>query len=340
MKAVILVKHGEAKSAFKIKEVNKPTISGSEVLIRVEAFGLNFADVMARRGLYNDAPPLPSVLGYDVVGRVTEAKSQEGEKLIGKRVVAMTRFGGYAEYSKTDISGAAVISDQLEAEKASALATQYCTAYYGAIECTNLFEKDKVLIHAAAGGVGTAITQLAKYKKCKVIGLTSKEDKIPYLKNNGVDFPINISNDDYASQIRDLLKNQKIDVAFNSVGGNTFNKDIKLLDKGGKIILYGAADRINKGKGLLGTVNLLWKFGIMTPVQLMMSSQSIIGINMLRIADHKPLILKRCLENVVNMTEKGILDPKSGGCYKVDDISKAHRFLESRNSVGKIVVKW
>ena len=234
MKAAVLTAKGDASKAFQIKEVPKPRPKDLEVLIEVEAFGLNFADVMARRGLYNDAPPLPSVLGYDVVGEVVEAVCDNGKKLLVKRVVAMTRFGGYAEYAKTDVSGLAVISKNLEAVKASALATQYCTAYYGAMECTNLFEGDRVLIHAAAGGVGTAITQLAKLRGCEVIGLTSKEEKIEYLKNNGVDHPINISKGDYIDQIK-KISNEKMDVIFNSVGGKTYKKDIdiKVIDKFG-----------------------------------------------------------------------------------------------------------
>ena len=339
MKAVVLKSYGEPEKSFHIKEVQKPVISHNEVLIKVEAFGLNFADVMARRGLYNDAPPLPSVLGYDVVGKVVDAICEEGKKILGKRVVAMTRFGGYAEYAKTDVSGVAVISNELDAVKASALATQYCTAYYGAMECTNLFKGDRILIHAAAGGVGTAITQLAKLKGCEVIGLTSKDEKINYLIDNGVDHPINISKGDYSQKIK-AISSEKLDAIFNSVGGKTFKKDMKILDKGGKILLYGVADRLNKGKGTLGTLNLLWKFGIMSPVQLMISSQSIIGINMLRIADHKPTVLKRCLEKVVEMTENGSIDPKEGGIFNIEELSKAHSLLESRRSVGKIIVNW
>ena len=123
MKAAVLKSYGDAKKSFHIEEVPMPVISNNEVIIKVEAFGLNFADVMARRGLYNDAPPLPSILGYDVVGEVVEAVCEEGKKLLGKRVVAMTRFGGYAEFAKTDVSGVAVISNNLASVKASARCT-------------------------------------------------------------------------------------------------------------------------------------------------------------------------------------------------------------------------
>lgn len=340
MRAAVLVRTGDATKAFEIREVDQPNISGLDVLIKVEGFGLNFADVMARNGLYQDAPPLPSILGYDVVGKVVESASEEGQSLVGKRVVAMTRFGGYAEFAKTDYRACAVISDQLSITKAAALATQYCTAYYAAYECTNLFEGYRVLIHASAGGVGTALTQLSKLKGCTVFGTTGSDSKFEYLKNNGVDFPINYIKTDYEKELLKLSGGQKLDVAFNSVGGSTFKKDLKLLEKGGKSIIYGAAERSGKKGGPLATLGLAWNFGIFSPIQLLMNSQGIIGINMLRIADHKPLVLKRCLEEVVRMTEEGILNPEEGGTFDIQQISEAHAYLESRKSTGKIAVKW
>ena len=341
MKAVVLESFGDSKKVFCVKDVPAPSnLKADEVLIKVEAFGLNFADVMARRGMYNDAPPLPAILGYDVVGEVVEYGGENGKYLVGKRVVAMTRFGGYAQYAKTKISGVVEIGIQMPAYKASALATQYCTAYYGAYETTNLFEGDNVLLHAAAGGVGTAITQLAKLKGCKVFGITSSAEKVDYLKKNGVDVPIVAVEGNYHQQLKKHLGDQMLDVVFNSVGGVTYKKDSALLNKGGKIILYCVADRLSMRKGVLGTLQLVWKFGLMSPLKVLINSQSIIGINMLRIADYKPKTLKRCLEKVVEMTLDGTLNPMNGGDFNVDDIDKAHDFLESRKSVGKVIVNW
>lgn len=340
MKAAVLTKTGAAEKAFEIREVERPTVDGLFVLIKVEAFGLNFADVMARNGLYQDAPPLPSILGYDVVGEVIEVATDEAKHLLGKRVVAMTRFGGYAEYAKTDYRACAVISDKISATKAAALATQYCTAYYAAYECTNVFEGDYVMIHAAAGGVGTALTQLCKYKGCKVFGTTGSDSKFEYLKANGVDFPINYRKDDYEKEVFKQGGGRLLDVAFNSVGGTTFKKDFKLLEKGGKSVIYGAAERSGKKGGALATLGIAWNFGVLSPIQLLINSKGVIGINMLRIADHKPLVLKRCLEEVVRMTEEGTLNPAEGGTFKVDQIGEAHAYLESRKSTGKIAVTW
>jgi NADPH2:quinone reductase len=340
MRAAVLIKTGNALNAFQIKEVPEPKLEGLDVLIKVEGFGLNFADVMARNGLYKDAPPLPSILGYDVVGRVEKANTPEAEHLIGKRVVAMTRFGGYAEYAKTDYRACAVISEEMDLTKATALATQYCTAYYAAYECANLFEGDQVLIHAAAGGVGTALTQLAKNKGCVVYGTTGSDSKFEYLKNNGVDFPINYIKNDYEKELLKISGGSKLDIAFNSVGGTTFKKDFELLERGGKSIIYGAAERSGKKGGIFSTLGLAWNFGIFSPIQLLMNSKGIIGINMLRIADYKPLVLKRCLEEVVRLTENETLHPEIGGTFSIEEIGEAHAYLESRKSTGKIAVKW
>lgn len=340
MRAAVLIKTGSADKAFEIREVDYPKIEGLEVLIKVEGFGLNFADVMARNGLYQDAPPLPSILGYDVVGEVIEAATDEAKHLLGKRVVAMTRFGGYAEYAKTDYRACAVISDQISLTKATALATQYCTAYYAAYECTNVFEGDHILIHASAGGVGTALTQLCKHKGCTIYGTTGSDSKFDYLRSNGVDFPINYRKSDYELEVKKLNGGRLLDVAFNSVGGTTFKKDFRLLEKGGKSIIYGAAERSGKKGGAIATLGLAWNFGVLSPIQLLMQSKGVIGINMLRIADYKPLVLKRCLEEVVRMTEEGILNPEEGGTFYIEQIGEAHAYLESRKSTGKIAVTW
>lgn len=340
MKAATLVRKGDANQAFEIREIEKPTLDTFDVLIKVEAFGLNFADVMARKGMYAAAPAIPSVLGYDVVGEVVESKGEEGKHLVGKRVVAMTRFGGYAEYAKTDYRACAIISAEMNPAKATALATQYCTAYYAAYECVSLFEGDKVLLHAAAGGVGTALTQLLKLKGCEIYGLTSSDKKLDYLKKQGVDFPINHKKSDYVAQVFKHSKGKRVDVAFNSVGGSTFKKDAQLLDKGGKQVIYGAAEMADSKGNMFSKLNLLRKFGFYTPISLLIKSQGVIGVNMLVIADFKKNVIKRCLEEVVKLTEEGKLDPQVGGEFPIEKIGEAHAFLEGRKSTGKIVVTW
>jgi len=163
MKAITLVKHGKAESAFEERECPKPLPKDGEVLIRVEAFGLNFADVLARLGLYREAPPIPCVLGYEVAGDVVEVGNGVDKSWLSKRVTAFTRFGGYAEFATTQASGIAEIGN-MDAGKATALATQYGTAWYMACDRAFIRKGDAVLVHSAAGGVGTALTQILKQK--------------------------------------------------------------------------------------------------------------------------------------------------------------------------------
>lgn len=340
MKAAVLVKHGEANKAFEIRQVEEPSLEMDEVLIKVEAFGLNFADVMARQGLYQDAPPLPSILGYDVVGIIEKVGDESNNHLLGKRVVSMTRFGGYAEYAKTKAEGVSEIPETLPAGEALALATQYCTAYFMAYECVSVFEGDNVLMHAAAGGVGTALAQLLTLRGCTIFGLTSSDEKLHYLKDNGVHYPINYTKSNYETEIRKALGGNKLDVAFNSIGGASLKKDNRLLQKGGRTVLFGVADRSGKGKGMLPTLGLAWKSGIFSPLQMLMKSQAIIGVNMLHIADEKPQVIKRCLDAVVKLTEEGKLKPFVGGVFKYDKIGDAHALLEGRMSKGKIIGEW
>jgi len=341
MKAAVLVKHGKAAQAFELKEVPQPEMKANEVLIKVEAFGLNYADVMARNGLYREAPPLPSIIGYDVVGYVEAQGDEVKEQLVGKRVVALTRFGGYAEYVATDTRGVAVISESLSVGEATALATQYCTAWYAGCEMVNLYPGDNVLIHAAAGGVGTALTQIAKYKGCTVFGTAGSEHKFDYLKQNGVDHIINYRTSDYSEEIQKILgPDGRLDVAFNSLAGKTLKKDRKLLGSSGRSVCYGGAERSGKKGGIFSTIGFLLNSGFINPLFLMMLSKGVIGVNMLKVADNKPSMLKRSMESVIDGTEKGWLKPAVGKTYTADEIAEAHAFLESRQSVGKIVVKW
>ncbi len=340
MKAAVLVKHGASEKAFEIREVEVPILEQDEVLIKVEAFGLNYADVMARQGLYQDAPPLPSILGYDVVGVIDKVGAESNKHLLGKRVVSMTRFGGYAQYAKTNAAGVSEIASTLPAGEALALATQYCTAYFMAYECVSVFEGDNVLMHAAAGGVGTALAQLLTLKGCTIFGLTSSDEKLEYLKENGVHHPINYTKSNYETEIRKILGGNKLDVAFNSVGGSTLKKDNRLLQKGGRSVLFGVAERSGKGKGIIPTLDLAWKSGFFSPLQMLMKSQAIIGVNMLHVADEKPQVIKRCLDEVVKLTEEGKLKPYVGGVFKFDKIGEAHALLESRKSKGKVIVEW
>ncbi len=310
-----------------------------EVQIEVESFGLNYADVMARNGLYREAPPLPCVIGYEVVGKIVDLGKEASKDLLGKRVVAFTRFGGYARHVNTKHLAVAEIGDY-DGGKALCLATQYVTAFYMSHVATTVQKGDKVLVHAAAGGVGTALIQLLKGKGVTLFAKTGSDSKKEYLEEMGVDHIINYNKHDYADQIQRVLKRERIDVSFNPVAGSTFKKDWKLLGNGGKLLLFGGSERSGKKWGIFSTLNFVRKMGIIIPITLMMRSKSVIGVNMLKVGDYKPYTMEFCLKSVVQKALNDEVDPKVGASYSADKIADAHAFLESGKSTGKVVVNW
>lgn len=337
--AIHLISNGADDQAFEEREFELASLEDDEVQIEVESFGLNYADVMARNGLYREAPPLPCVIGYEVVGKIVEIGKDAPHELMGKRVVAFTRFGGYSKHVNTKHIAVAEIGDY-DAGKALCLATQYVTAFYMSHVATTVQKGDRVLVHAAAGGVGTALIQLLKGKGVTIFAKTGSDNKKPYLEDLGVDHIINYNKLDYAEQIQHILKRERIDVSFNPVAGSSFKKDWKLLGNGGKILLFGGSERSGKKWGILSTLNFVRKMGIIIPITLMMRSKSIIGVNMLKVADHKPFTLEFCLKSVVEKALNNEIDPKVGATYTADKIADAHAFLESGKSTGKVVVEW
>lgn len=337
--AFVLKKNGDAETAFALETVTLPELGASQALIQVEAFGLNYADVMARLGLYREAPPMPCVIGYEVVGTVTAIGNAVEHDLVGQRVVAFCRFGGYAQHVVTEAFGVVPIGD-LDAAKALALATQFVTAYYMVERAANVQEGERVLIHAAAGGVGTALIQLCKRKKaivCAKIGSRSKERIV---RDLGADEVVVYTEKPYEESVAAWLGNDTLDVSFNPVAGSTFKKDASLVGTGGRLVLFGGSERSGGRWGIFSTLGFVWKMGFVIPIALMMRSRSVIGINMLKVADHKPEVLKNCLNAVVQLAKNNEIEPVVGGQFTQSDFAKAHQQLESGTTIGKLAVFW
>jgi NADPH2:quinone reductase len=202
----------------------------------------------------------------------------------------------------------------------------------------NLHEGDRVLIHAAAGGVGTALVQYAKYKGCEIFGTAGSDAKLKLLREAGVDHPINYVTEDFEPAVMKITGGQGLDAIYDANGGLSVKKGFRSLASGGRLVCYGGSHIA--GQNIFGKIKTLWDFGFYHPLQFMTRSKSIIGVNMLRIADNKPLVLKRCLENVVRLHEQGVFKPAVGGIFPVNQVGEAHEFLASRKSTGKISVSW
>lgn len=340
MKAVVLVKTGDPRRAFQIQDLPEPVVAAHQVSIDVDVFGLNFADVVARLGQYRDCPPLPTVIGYEVVGRVAEVGSEVYGLSKGQRVMAFTRFGGYARRVVTDARAVVPISEDLDAGMATALCVQYCTAYFAAEYITRLHAGEHVLVQSAAGGVGTALVQLAKLRGCVIYGTAGSEKKMDYLREQGVDYPINYQKEDFAKYIAKKAPNGKVQVVFDAVGGSSVRKGLGILQAGGRIVCYGAAVFSERGQNIFGTLKHALSFGIYHPAQLMMASKSLMGVNMLRVADEQPLVLQHCLRAVADLAMSGAVKPVVDTVFPIEQLPEAHEKLEFRGSIGKIAVKW
>ncbi len=337
--AFVLRKFGTANAAFERRMVRLNELKADEVCIESEAFGLNYADVMARLGLYQEAPPLPCVVGYEVVGKITAAGSEVSTDLVGKRVLAFCRFGGYARHVHTKAYAVVPIND-MPAQEATALCTQAVTAYYMAEYLAPIHKGDNVLIHAAAGGVGTVLIQLAKRKGAIVYAKVGHSSKREIVKLCGADFVINYREEDYVAQLEKMLAGDRLDVSFNPAAGSTMKKDLSLLGSGGRLVLFGASE-LSTGKwGIFSKLNFLRKMGLVLPIGLMMRSKNILGVNMLKIADNKPMVLKECLHGVVELYQRGELRPQIGGVYPSEELHLAHEALEEGKTSGKLTVLW
>ncbi len=337
--AFFLHKKGSPEEAFELRNFQLEEPKEHEILIEVEAFGLNYADVMARRGLYKEAPEFPCVVGYEVVGKVISCGKKADKSLVGERVIAFCRFGGYARHAISNDYSSVVVQNQPVAELL-ALSTQAVTAYYMSSYIAPIHASDTVLIHAAAGGVGTLLIQMAKMSGATVIAKVGRKEKEDLVKSLGADYVVNYNSSDYIEQIKNHLGDKKIDVSYNPVGGSTYKKDFSILNSGGRMVLFGGSELGNGKWGILSALNFVRKMGLIIPVGLMMSSRSVIGVNMLKVADNKPEILEHCLKTVFSLYKERKIIPQIGGVFSEEEFFKAHALLESGKSTGKLIVEW
>lgn len=338
MKAFLLTRHGAADRSFELSDLPVPAVPPGHIRIRVTAFGLNYADVMMRQGLYRGAPDLPYVMGYDVEGVVDAVGEGVAEFQAGERVFALTRFGGYAEYAVTPVAAAGHLPDDAPVGLGCALATQCVTAYYSAAHAQTLLPGEKVLIHAAAGGLGTALIQYALSRGCVVIAVVGGQRKADYVRSLGAQHVVDHHSTGYPDYVAAHLGG-RVDVIFNNSGGASVRVDRKLIARGGRLVLLGAAE-LSGRKSKLALLKLAWGFGFYSPIGFMGKSQALIGVNMLEVADRRPDIVGHCFTQVGRLHEEGVFRPTIGQVFDAGQLPAAHQALEDRQSIGKYVVRW
>ncbi len=237
MKAIRIHNFGGTEN-LKIDEIDKPSAAADEVVIKVAAAGVNFADTMLRQNKYLFTPDLPFTLGFEVAGTIEAAGENVKYLSVGQRVLATIRGGGYAEYAVADVQTVVPIPENLGFGEATALLVQGLTAL-GLI--ANLKAGQSILVHAAAGGVGSLLVQLAKLRGAKVIGTASSAEKLEKVAALGADVGINYTEDDWTQQVLQATDQQGADLIIEMVGGELGRRNFECLAVKGTIAIYGAA---------------------------------------------------------------------------------------------------
>lgn len=342
MKAIYIVRTGLPSDALRVCNVPDPVAKAGQVLISVRAFGVNFADILARTGMYLDAPRLPFIPGYEVAG-IVEAVGDgvdTSRVRVGQRVAALTRFGGYAEKAIAEQSVTVPIPDAMDFAEAAAVPVNGVTAWLALKIMTTLREGDKVLVHAAAGGVGTMAVQLALAAGCEVFGTVGSEEKADFLRRIGVHHPIVHTREDVEEVVKRETAGKGLDVVLDSLGGRSVAQALRMLAPSGRLISIGIASLApRKSRSLIATGVGLLRTPILHPYILLADSKSFIGINMKRIAEARPALLAQALRDVFESVKAGRLRPYLDSVFDFEQCAAAHERLHGRQSIGKVVVR-
>ncbi|HEY1712753.1 MAG TPA: medium chain dehydrogenase/reductase family protein [Solirubrobacteraceae bacterium] len=341
MRAVVITKRG-GPEVLQVLERPDPSVGPGEVRITVKAAGVNFADTLARTGLYPDSPKVPCVVGYEVAGEVESVGEGVNSVKPGDRVVAGTRFNGQAELVTVAESMVYPLPAQLSFEEGAAFPVNYATAQAGLVVMGGLKPGERVLIHAAAGGVGISATQIAKRIGAEVFG-TASASKHAAIREQGVDHAIDYRSQDFADEVRRITGGEGIDVAFDALGPSSFRKDYRLLRSGGRLIMYGASEVQSGEQRSFPTAlralakspfsSMPWWKGL----GVMNENKGVFGLNMLSWWDAEGG-LDRVIDPLLPMLDAGHLKPIVAAAFSFDKAPDAHRFIAERRNIGKVVL--
>lgn len=323
MKAIQLTKFG-GPEVLDIVEKEKPVPTGHEVLINVTAVGVNYADTARREGQYVVKTTLPFIPGAEIVGVVSEVGEKVTRVAPGTRVVTLIESGGYAEYALADERSVIPLPDQVDDKIAVALPLQGLSAYHILKTMGRLEQGETVLVHAAAGGVGTIAVQLAKlFGAGKVIATASTEEKLDLARELGADVGINYTKEGWVQEVLEATGGKGVDVALEMAGGEIFHQTITCLAPFGRLVIYGAAS----GEQTSFIPNLL-----------MRKNQSVIGFFLPQIM-RKPELFSKSMQELFSYLAEGKLKLTVGGVYPLEEAADVHRLLQSRKTKGKLILQ-
>ena len=337
MKAAFVTKYG-GPEVLEIRDTPIPKPNADQILVNVRAIGLNFADVMGRFGVYPGTPPPPFILGLEFSGDVVEVGANVKQFKGGERVMGYSRHGSHAEYVCVNEMLATELPPSMSYEDGASFLVIYLTAYHGIVRLANIRVGEKLLVHAAAGGAGIATVQLGKHLGAEIFGTAGTEEKIEIARKNRAHHIINYNTTDFADEIRRITNNYGVDVVMDAVGGLVYDKGWSLLAQMGRYILYGLAAVV--GKGALNKLKAATVISVMKPifpVQLMSANKSIFGFNLGTLKGKEGYLKEAALE-LLKLYDLGVLKPFIGKIFHFNEIVEAHRALQTRQTVGKVVV--
>src|SRR5438552_12393452 len=322
---------------MKVEQRPDPVPSNGQVLVRVKAAGLNFADILARQGLYPDGPRKPCVMGYEVSGVIEEVGDEVDRSLIGKPVIAMTRFNGQAELVTVSAQQVFPKPEHLTFEQAAAIPVNYLTAWALLVVMGGLRKDEAVLIHNAGGGVGLAALDIAKHIGAKTFG-TASASKHEFLKERGLDHAIDYRKQDWLPVLMDLTQKRGVELVIDPLGGKSWKKSYRALRTTGRMGVFGMSTASASGiRGKLRALKALAQTPRFHPLSMMNRNRGVFGLNLGHMWREGEKVAGWTRE-IMDGVAEGWIRPHVDRAFRLDQIAAAHRYLEERKNIGKVVL--
>ncbi|KAM4716915.1 synaptic vesicle membrane protein VAT-1 homolog [Anableps anableps] len=336
-RALVLTGYGGYdKVKLQVKK-GKPALKAGEVLVRVKVCGLNFADLMARQGLYDRLPSPPVTPGMECSGVVEAVGEEVTDRKVGDKVMVLNRFGLWQEVAVVPASHTFLIPEGMSFEEAAALPVNYITAYLMLFDFGNLRPNQSVLIHAAAGGVGIAATQLCKTVKDVTVFGTASASKHEAISQGGVTHAIDYRTKDYVEEVRKISP-KGLDIVLDPLGGSDTHKAYNLLKPMGKLITYGAANMLaGQRKNLIAVAkNWYHQFSIHT-LSLIQGNKSVCGFH-LGYLDGEMELITQAMNTILDLYKQGKVKPRIDSTWHLEQVGDAMRKMQERNNIGKVIL--
>jgi NADPH:quinone reductase-like Zn-dependent oxidoreductase len=336
MRQVVIPRHGPPE-VFELRQAPDPVPRDDEVRIRVGASGINFADVLARLGLYPDAPRPPLVVGYEVAGRIDAVGRTVTGFHEGDRVLALTRFGGYADRVSVPASQVFHAPDGLSDAEAAAVPVNYLTAAIALYRMAALAPGETVLIHNAGGGVGLAATQLARLRRATVIG-TASPFKHAALRSFGIEHPVDYTSGDVGHAVREITRGRGVDVILDPLGGRSFVTSYRLLAPLGRLIVFGLSVAApGERRSIWKAFNAWRSTPRFDPLSLINRNRGVFGLNVGHLWTERRQ-LAPIMDMLLAELRAARLAPVVARTFPLERAADAHRFIQSRQNIGKVVL--